>query len=90
MIQEFIKKYSNDKEMLLKILRTIYAELVVRHDEISKKDNISELDRGKMDAWRDLLDYFDIDFLEENLNFLYSLYTEKLNLPANHDKRSEN
>lgn len=77
-MKEFIEKYGNDKDMLLKILKTIFMELVVRLDKESKEKHTNNIKLGRLTAWRDLLDYFDPEFLEENLNILYLYYSEEL------------
>lgn len=88
--KEFMMEYGDNNTLLLRILETMYAEMCVRLDEEIKEDekdvksgkSYSSYSRakreGRVQAWRDLLDYFDADYLEKNLTDLFLYYQKKL------------
>ena len=77
MIRSFINSISNDSEALLKFLLTIYGEYSDRLDKISMLHNKSQFEYGQMDIMKSILDYFDLDFLNENFKWLFENYGKK-------------
>lgn len=88
--KKFVENYGGNNTLLLRILETMCAEMCVRLEEETKDDEIDAKNgdssisyhrakrAGRMQAWRDLLDYFDADFLENNLVELHCFYKKQV------------
>lgn len=74
MIKEFIEKYGNDKEMLLKILLTMYAEIVEHLKQLNENANSDAYLNGRLSVYRDMFDYFFTDFIDDGLANVYEYY----------------
>ena len=77
-MNEVLKKYKDDPEMLLKLLATIFGEAVTRYNQLCNAEYNSYFHQGQKDIFRSIHDYFNLEFLEENFDWLFYKYGKKV------------